>query len=67
MTPDTFTAHLETLGWPLREMARRLECSPTIVQRWAYGQAVIPQSIAEWVTELAYAVKRLPPPEWRAG
>jgi len=67
MTPSAFHSCLDTLGWPMREVARRLSCDPRLVQRWAYGDTryKIPESVAQWLATLAMLVEQHPPPEWR--
>ena len=53
MDPDTLRAHLETLRWSQRELARRCQCDDGAVRRWARGAAEIPEDVAGWLATLA--------------
>ena len=64
MTP--LATYRATLGWPLREVARRLGCDPNLCQRWEAGTARTPPAVLAWLRALAHCVERHPPPEdWR--
>lgn len=66
MTPDEFTVALLTLGWSQLHLSQRLDCSEKLCRRWAAGEAVVPPSIAAWLSKLVAAHARLPAPvDWR--
>ena len=65
MTPDTLRAALGAIGWSGRELASRLGCDHKLCVAWLAGRRPIPAPIATWISRLARAHERLPPPDWR--
>lgn len=66
MTPTTFRAHLDTLGWSIRGLAATLGRPQRTVQSWIERDA-IPADLAAWVQRRADAHERAmrddPPPK----
>lgn len=52
MTPETFKATLDAIGWSQRHLAARLGTSDATVRRWASGAFPVPHSVASWLSEL---------------
>ena len=66
MTPESFRAALDTIGWGQRELSRRLQCDDRMVRRWAGGALRVPEPIARWLDTLARFHGRHGAPEgWR--
>ena len=66
MTPDRFQECLALLHWSQRGLAEILDTHPTTVRRMAIGDAGIPDSVAEWLEELAAVHTARPMPAgWR--
>jgi hypothetical protein len=66
MTPDQFTAALQTIGWSQRQLVALLECDTILATRWSRGTAAIPPRIERWLTKLVACHERNPvPTDWR--
>lgn len=66
MTPSDFLSALADIGWTKRHMTKVLHCDTNLPTRWGRGDVAIPPAIAEWLTHLAQAHRRHPPPgAWR--
>ncbi|MGD0107284.1 MAG: helix-turn-helix transcriptional regulator [Rhodopila sp.] len=63
MSPDSFRACLQSIGWTQRGLADRLGIHETRVRRWAGGQYQIPPDIAAWLERLAAVHARHPVPD----
>ena len=57
-------AMLNAIGWSRPTLARKLGCSPSIVQRWAEGERRAPPEVLVWLEPLAQVATRSPP-AWR--
>ena len=62
---EELIALLETIGWSRHQLAKRLGCSPALVQRWVEGVAPVPNHILPWLRPIARSVT--PAPEWRVN
>jgi hypothetical protein len=66
MTPDQFTAGLQTIGWSQRQLVALLGCDTILATRWSRGTAAIPPRIERWLTKLVACHERNPVPnDWR--
>ena len=54
---------IRAVGWRGNELARRLGCSPSLVQRWRDDRAAVPAGVIAWLQQIADAIP--PTPEWR--
>lgn len=68
-TPETDLATLlEAIGWSRSELARRLDCSESLVRKWFDASIAIPPAVLRWLASVARALERLTPPDnWRAN
>jgi ribosome-binding protein aMBF1 (putative translation factor) len=62
MTPARLAECRTILGWPRRELARRLARSEQNIRQMESGDVRIPQNVAEWLERLAKFHERNPPP-----
>ena len=54
MAADEFNANLERIGWPRRELARRLGmASDRTVRRWTSGEMEVPAPVTDWMRRVA--------------
>lgn len=66
MTTDRMRWCLDQIGWPQRELARRLHANESTVRAMARGMRDIPPELAEWLEELATFHHRIGTPKgWR--
>lgn len=63
MKPARLNDCLAIIGWPIREVARRLEMPESGIRWWLAGRYPVPDEIAQWLEELANAIETIPPPE----
>lgn len=63
MTSERFTQRLEVIGWPAREVARRLDLPWKRVCLWMNGRYPVPDEVAAWIEQLATAHERTPVPQ----
>lgn len=62
MTPDQFRAVLISIGWSERELALRINVSPSKVRRWSVGRYSVPPKLAVWLRGVALIVAAYPVP-----
>jgi hypothetical protein len=64
MTPDRLRACLASLGWSIRELARRLGMSETLVRRrgWLDAEGTIPPAVAAWLERIVRTIEANPHP-----
>jgi transcriptional regulator with XRE-family HTH domain len=62
MTYTDFSDRLAVIGWPAREVARRLRLSQSRVRRWASGEYPVPADVADWIETIAGAIESTPVP-----
>jgi hypothetical protein len=55
---------LHVIGWTQRGLAGLVKADSRQVRRWASGDAVVPDYIAEWLEEVAQFHRRHPPPHY---
>ena len=55
---------LHVIGWTQRGLAELVKADSRQVRRWAAGDAVIPDHIAEWLEKVAQFHRRNPPPRY---
>ena len=67
MTPTQLRRALDVLGWPDKELERRLGASHVTVWRWTTGRAAIPDEVADWLKDRVIAERSQPAPPkgWR--
>jgi hypothetical protein len=65
MTSRQFTKAMTIIGWSNHQLAERLGCSEKTVRLWRLGAATAPPDIADWLTAVAEAIAKLPPPQFR--
>ena len=58
MTPEEFTAALQTLGWKQSDLARRLDLDKNTPSRWANGKTPVPGWASEYLRAML-GVERL--------
>ena len=63
MTAPQFRAHLERLRWSQRGFATFVGVAHNTVHRWALGQAVVPERMAQWLDALLAHLHENPPPK----
>lgn len=61
MTPTRMRECLAVLGWPLRELARRLRCDDGTVRQMGRGRRLIGSNLETWLEDLAAAHAPLSP------
>jgi plasmid maintenance system antidote protein VapI len=49
MSPDELSERLEYIGWPVRQFARRLDCSDIVVRKMLNGERIITHEVAAFV------------------
>jgi hypothetical protein len=62
MNPERLNDRLAVIGWPAREVARRLSTSSNRVLRWATGEYPVPDDVADWIETIATAIETTPLP-----
>jgi transcriptional regulator with XRE-family HTH domain len=66
VTPDRLREILALVRWSQQALARAVECDPRLAQRWATGQAPVPEPIGRWLEALGTAHEAHPAPtDWR--
>ena len=66
MTPAEIRAARESVGWTIREAARRWGIDHSVLSRWESGQHPAPAAYAAYITAVAAAVRGVPSPAARA-
>jgi len=70
MSPDELKAHLDTLGWSSRHLARVLGIPQGTPANWTMGRYAVPPYVAawleRWVKTCEQAMQRDPPP-WKGN
>jgi hypothetical protein len=62
MTHERFNDRLAVIGWPAREVARRLDLPENRVRRWCAGRYPVPEDVGQWIDQIADAVETTPIP-----
>lgn len=55
MNADQLKDQLKRLGWSQRELARRFDCDPDTVNRWATGRVPVPGHVVEYLRVMLLA------------
>lgn len=62
MTGPELASALRTLGWPQRELARRIGCGETQIRRMVAGTRAIEPDLAQWLTQATECLEQSPIP-----
>jgi len=64
---SAFRERLDTIGWPGRHLAARLDRNEHLVCWWGAGESAVPPGIVAWLICLArYHASHPAPNDWRA-
>lgn len=62
MTAAAFRHALDAIGWSERQLAARIGCSQTLVNKYGRGVLAVPPALATWLERRAQAARDDPPP-----